>query len=87
MARCEVCFVGSVPMANAREVFSTLGSRFGQHARRLPDGETNERLQWVAWQERVFVDHPDMEVAPPEAESHKRLGQPYDSRSASAGCG
>jgi len=63
-----VLFVGSVPMLGAREVFETLGVRFGRQARRLPDGETGERLAWVAWQERVFERHPQMEPAPAEVD-------------------
>ena len=64
MAGTEVLFVGSVPMANAREVMSALGRRFAGSLKRIPDGETGERLKWVAWQEHVFDGHPQFEAVP-----------------------
>lgn len=73
MARCEVMFVGSVPLPDAASVFETLGRRYGRAVRRLPDGETNDRLAWVAWQERVFAGHPQIE--PVEAEADWRIAQ------------
>ncbi len=60
--RKELLFVGSVPLADANSVFDTLGRRFGREVRRLPDGETGERLGWVAWQAHVFESHPQFEA-------------------------
>ena len=60
MAR-HVHLVGSVPLANAREVFETVSAALGQRLKRIPDGETGERSDWVSWQEAVFADRPAFE--------------------------
>jgi hypothetical protein len=76
MARCELHFVGSVPMKNAREVIGALGMRFAPFLRRVPDGETGERINWVQYQEDVFRTHPAMEaVQPPEPDWRNRGAQ------------
>ncbi len=54
----EVHLVGSVPMANAREVFARVGAALGSRIKRLPDGETGERGDWISWLEPVFSQHP-----------------------------
>ena len=53
----HVHLVGSVPMRDAREVFETLSAALGQHLRRIPDGETGKRLDWITWLEPLFADH------------------------------
>lgn len=53
-----VYLVGSVPMADAGEVFRTIGGKLGSHLRWLPDGETGERLDWITWLEPIFRDDP-----------------------------
>jgi len=45
MSKPEVLFVGSVPMATSREVMAALGGGFRGSVRRIPDGETGERLK------------------------------------------
>jgi len=67
-------FVGSVPLASGREVFELLARRFGSHLRRIPDGETGERTNWIQYQEDVFARHPDFQ----------RIEGPADPRSGSA---
>ncbi|QBD83020.1 hypothetical protein EPA93_46480 [Ktedonosporobacter rubrisoli] len=42
--------VGSVPLASAQEVFSTVSSLLGSWLRRIPDGETGARSNWIRWQ-------------------------------------
>ncbi len=54
----EVYLVGSVPMANAGEVFANVSASLGTRIRRLPDGETGERGDWISWLEPVFAKHP-----------------------------
>jgi hypothetical protein len=44
-----VHFVGSIPLANARDVFEQVGARVGTAVRAVPDGETGERLGWIRW--------------------------------------
>src|SRR5215510_10924044 len=60
MAR-GVHLVGSVPMANAQEVFGTVSRTLGPRITRLPDGETGERSDWITWLEPVFADNPAFE--------------------------
>src|SRR5215831_16708178 len=50
--------VGSVPMASARNVFKQVSAALGTRIKRLPDGETGERSDWISWLEPVFSDHP-----------------------------
>ena len=57
----QVHFVGSVPLANASAVIGTLGSAFGAALRRIPDGETGERTNWLQFQEGVFERMPALE--------------------------
>jgi hypothetical protein len=61
-----VHLVGSVPLENAAAVFSTVTSIVGDQVRRIPDGETGSRTDWVEWQFGVFNQHPDCEFVPPD---------------------
>ena len=56
MAR-NIHLVGSVPMANARDVFEQVGAALGPRLKRLPDGETGERGDWITWLEPVFAEN------------------------------
>jgi hypothetical protein len=60
MAR-NVYLVGSVPMANAAEVFETVSAALGPRIKRLPDGETGARGDWITWLEPVFADNPGLQ--------------------------
>ena len=53
-----IYLVGSVPMADADEVFRTIGGKLGPYLKLLPDGETGERLDWITWLEPIFRDDP-----------------------------
>ena len=53
--------VGSVPLADAEEVMTTVSALFGDKLLRIPDGETGERANWISWLEPVFRDHPAFE--------------------------
>ena len=57
MAR-KVHLVGSVPMADAREVFATVAAALGSRVKRLPDGEAGERGDWITWLEPAFSRNP-----------------------------
>jgi hypothetical protein len=48
-----IMLVGSVPLANSTEVFETVGGHLGPLIGRIPDGETGERLQFIAFQDAV----------------------------------
>ena len=44
-----VLLVGSVPLGSATAVFTAVAETLGGLAPRIPDGETGERLGWIAW--------------------------------------
>jgi hypothetical protein len=57
MAGRNVYLVGSVPMASAQEVFEKVSAALGPRIKRIPDGETGERGDWITWLEPVFADN------------------------------
>jgi len=57
----DVYLVGSVPMASAGEVFENVSAALGTRIKRLPDGETGERGDWISWLEPVFSEHPSFQ--------------------------
>ena len=67
-----VCsIVGSVPMANAGQVFESVSAAFGPRIKRIPDGETGERGDWITWLEPIFARHPAFEsLTPIEQAAH-----------------
>ncbi|MFD8246796.1 hypothetical protein [Nocardia sp. NPDC059691] len=56
---------GSVPLADAETVFTEASRRIGKHLKRIPDGETGVRDNWVVWQLPKMQAHPDLETIPP----------------------
>src|SRR5215469_4112594 len=59
----DVHLVGSVPLADAEQVFTTVATALGWALKRIPDGETGKRLSWVAWLEPVFTAIPQLELS------------------------
>jgi hypothetical protein len=57
----HVHLVGSVPLNDARSVFETVSAVLGRNLKRIPDGETGERSDWITWLEPVFADNPALE--------------------------
>lgn len=53
--------VGSVPLNDAEEVFRHIGGELGSHLKRLPDGETGRRSDWIGFVRRGLGKHPDFE--------------------------
>ena len=49
----DVHLVGSVPGESAAEVFEKVSAALGPHLKRIPDGETGERADWIVWLEPV----------------------------------
>src|SRR5262249_28155709 len=49
----NIHLVGSVPMADAEQVFREVSAALGSRVKRLPDGETGERSDWITWLEPV----------------------------------
>ena len=54
----DVHLVGSVPLANAEAVFSAVSAALGPRLKRIPDGETGPRSDWITWLEPVFANNP-----------------------------
>jgi hypothetical protein len=42
--------VGSVPLASSEAVFRAIAAEIGDRVRRIPDGETGPRSDWIVWQ-------------------------------------
>ena len=61
-----VHLTGSVPLADAEAVFRAAGSTLGSRLRRVPDGETGDRINWIQWQMPLFANNPSLEPAPPD---------------------
>lgn len=64
----EVFFVGSIALPNAATVFETIGRAFGSAVRRIPDGETGNRLGWMEWQTPLLAANPLLEAIPSEGD-------------------
>ena len=65
--------VGSVPLASPEAVFRAVAAEIGDRVRRIPDGETGPRSDWIVWQLPVFTAQPQLEVVPPGADSWRPL--------------
>jgi methionine synthase II (cobalamin-independent) len=61
MARA-VHLVGSVPLANSAEVFRAAAETFGTDIKRIPDGETGARGDWVQWLTHILSANPQFEL-------------------------
>jgi len=57
----HVHLVGSVPLRSAREVFATVSGVLGSRLKRIPDGETGVRSDWITWLEPAFSENPALE--------------------------
>ncbi|MDQ6659891.1 MAG: hypothetical protein M3Z24_02870 [Chloroflexota bacterium] len=80
-----VLLVGSVPLDNTEEVFRTTSSILAGRLRRIPDGETGERSNWIGWQARFLASNPLFEMIPPNPNDyaplpHFKLRSPMSSR-------
>jgi SAM-dependent methyltransferase len=68
-----VHLVGSVPLGSAEEVFRRTAASLGDRLRRMPDGETGPRSDWILWQYPVFSSRPQFEVGPPGDTTYRTL--------------
>jgi hypothetical protein len=55
--------VGSVPLESPAAVFLAVGEVLSEHLRRISDGETGVRSNWIRWQESIFRGHPALTEA------------------------
>lgn len=67
-AKKLVHLVGSIPLENAASVFETVSCILGGNVKRIPDGETGDRSNWIAWQLPLLELHPSIEADPEIAE-------------------
>ena len=56
-----VLLVGSVPLGSSSVVFQAVGTKLGKLIKRIPDGETGARKNWVVWQADVFKNAKGLE--------------------------
>ena len=64
---------GSIPLANADEVFRVTSSILGERLHRIPDGETGIRSNWIGWQAEFFARNPSLELIPPDPNVYASL--------------
>ncbi|GAC1567881.1 MAG: hypothetical protein NVS3B14_15300 [Ktedonobacteraceae bacterium] len=64
---------GSIPLANAEEVFRVTSSILGERLHRIPDGETGVRTNWIGWQMDVLARNPSLEMIPPDLTAYAAL--------------
>lgn len=55
--------VGSVPLQDSDAVFRAAADVLGDRLRRVPDGETGDRTNWIGWQAGVMATTPTLESA------------------------
>ena len=70
-----VHLVGSVPLADEEAVFRAASTMLGDHIRRIPDGETGVRTNWIGWQAAVFAGNPSLEAVPDAGKEYAQLVQ------------
>jgi len=70
---CGILLVGSVPFGSAEEVFRTASTVLGTRLRRMPDGETGERINWITWQRSILATHPQFETVPVDPNTYAAL--------------
>jgi len=58
----KVLLVGSVPLANAKEVFKESSARLGELIPRIPDGETGVRTMWILCQKDVMARAKNLKI-------------------------
>src|SRR5205807_4516068 len=68
-----VHLVGSVPLASSEVVLRTVAREIGDRLRRVPDGETGPRSDWIVWQLSLFTSQPAIEIAPPDPRGWRPL--------------
>ena len=73
VATVGVHLVGSVPLGSAEEVFRRVAGTLGERLRRIPDGETGPRADWILWQYPVFSSLPEFVVGPPGDATYRTL--------------
>ena len=63
-AKREILLVGSVPLGSAEQVFTACADALDGQVKRLPDGETGPRTNWIAWQRSLLGANPALRQLP-----------------------
>lgn len=66
MANVPILLVGSVPLRSAAQVFEVIARDLAGLVKRIPDGETGERLNFIVWAGEQIGKAKGMEVNPDE---------------------
>lgn len=74
MPASSVHFNGSVNLADAETVMREIATRIPSGVRRIPDGETGDRGNWIFFQMQKFLQTPGLV----QAGSHDQPGEGYD---------
>lgn len=78
----EVHLVGSVPLSCAEEVFRETSAILGSRLRKIPDGETGDRTNWINFQYGVLARSPALDFDGPaidlDALARERDGEGSD---------
>lgn len=75
MPATGVHFNGSVNLADTDTVLREIAARTPAGLRRIPDGETGDRANWVFYQWQKFGDLPTLEWSAPPGEGYEGLPQ------------
>src|ERR1051326_1243410 len=65
-----VLLLGSVPLSDEEEVFRTASEILGDRLKRIPDGETGVRSNWIGWQAEGFARTPALELLPDSGKNY-----------------
>jgi methionine synthase II (cobalamin-independent) len=57
-----VLLVGRIPLSSSSAVFEAVGTKLGGLIKRIPDGETGVRKDWIGWQADVFKNARGLEA-------------------------
>src|SRR4029077_4766072 len=68
-----VHLVGSIPLADADQVFRRVTADLGDRLRRIPDGGTGPRADWIIWQYPILSSRPEFEICPPGPDHYRAL--------------
>ena len=70
-----VHLVGSVPYDNSTEVFQNVVQHLGRHVKRIPDGETGIRTNWIDWQLKRLKENPNLQLIENESFEYTQVHQ------------
>jgi hypothetical protein len=79
-----VHLLGSIPLANNREVFEAVADTLRNQVTRVPDGETGKRTGWMRWLREIFALDPQLEPAGTTVKTHA-TGYTFDQYRPKAG--